>query len=301
MPHILTQQAHIIFIIFLHAFVKERYIVERIHVDFQLTLVILRKKEITFKVIFSMRSHLPDHFDELFPGHDKHAHADKIVFRSNIVHSHVTDLAVIVQLQRQLMLLFAISTSGFGNHCYIASGCHMLIQHKTEINGAQHRGIGQNNVVGVTSLQNRKRCLQCLKLAAVSPGMASSIRRQETHAVAKRKIPLLTAAEVVHQRLIVVFCNNADVTDAGVCHIRQNKVNLAVAAAERDGSGSPFFGQLTHIVVVNIRENDAHGIHSSDTSFLHCGQMTAPASITSPSAMVLSLPTTAILRSSPSW
>ena len=146
-------------------------------------------------------------------------------------------------------------------NCDIAAGGDVLIQNCRKIDRAQNGRIGQHDILRIAAAENRHGGLERFELAAVGSGMAGGIRRQESDALAQLEIPFLAVAEVVHQGLVVIFCDNADVADLGVCHVGQGKVDLAVAAAERDGGRGSLTGQLTHVVVVDIGENNAHCFH----------------------------------------
>ena len=111
----------------------------------------------------------------------------------------------------------------------------MRIDDLGKINRAQHGCIGQNDILRVAALQNRQRRLQRFELSAVRARVPRRIRRQETHILAQMQVPVLAVCKVVHQRLIVVFCDDADVVDPRVGHIREREVNVPIAPAEGQG------------------------------------------------------------------
>ena len=190
----------------------------------------------------------------------------------------------------------AVGAARLGNDRDVTAGGDMLFEDCRKIDRTQNGRIGQHDVLSIAAAEHRHGGLQRFELAAVGAGVAGGVRRQESDTLARLEVPLLAVAEVIHQGLVIIFCDNADVADLGVCHVGQGKVDLAVAAAERDGGRGPLAGELAHVVVIDIGENNAHCFHVG----ILLSYTIAPASITVPSAMILSLPMTLIFRSSPS-
>ena len=75
----------------------------------------------------------------------------------------------------------------------------MLIQNCRKIDRAQNGRIGQHDILRIAAAENRHGSLERFELAAVGPGMAGGIRRQEADALAQLEVPFLAVAEVVHQ------------------------------------------------------------------------------------------------------
>ena len=215
---------------------------ERIDIDLQIARVVLRQDEIPFEMVFSVRDHLADDLNELITAHDEHAHADQIVLRRTIVNSQIDNLTVVSKLNSQRLTCLAVGAACFGDDCDITAGSNMLFEDRCKIDCAEDSCIGQHDILSVAAAENRHGGLKRLKLTAVCPGMTGGIRGQKPDALAQFEIPLLAVAEMIHQRLIIIFCDNADVADLGVCHIGQGKVNLTIAAAERDRGRSPLTG-----------------------------------------------------------
>ena len=84
-------------------------------------------------------------------------------------------------------------------------------------------------------------------------------RRQKLHrTLAQLQIPFLPGADVVHQGLVVVLRDNAQMRDAGIGHIGQGEVDLAVAPAVGQRRHRPLVRQLSEGAVVDIGKNDTH-------------------------------------------
>ena len=258
---ILLQKRHGVVVILQNALVEQRHVVERVDVDLQTALQIVLENEVPLKMILSVRHHVADHRDELFALHDEHAHADQILLRRTVARGQIDQISVLVELHRQLLRLDAVTLSGLGDDRDVAAGLDMLFQHLEEIDRTEHRRVCQHHIIAVVALKHRQRCLERLELSAVRAGVAGGVGRQKAHAVAELEIPFVTVSEMIHQGLIVIFRDNADVADAGVRHVGKDEVDLTVASAEGDGGGGALAGQLAHVVVVDVGENNAHHIH----------------------------------------
>ena len=258
---VFVEQTHAVFIIFYGAVVEHDDVAERIDVNLQLALVVLRQQIVTLEMVFAARDALADDLDELFARDDEHAHADEVILRRAVIDGHILDLAVCAELERGVLDLFAVGDARLGDDRDVAAGADMLFHNEAEVDRAEHRRIREDDIVRVAALEHRHGRLQGLELAVVGPGVARGIGRQEAHAVAELEVPFLAVAEVIHQRLIVILCDDADALDAGVCHVGEHEVHLAVAAPERDGGRGAHRGQLAHVIVVDIGKNDAHCAH----------------------------------------
>lgn len=72
------------------------------------------------------------------------------------------------------------------------------------------------------------------------------------------QIPFFAAAEVIHQGAIGCQRRNADVGNAGIHHGGKEKINQAVAAANRHGGNRTHPRQFTELCgVFNACENNA--------------------------------------------
>ena len=166
-----------------------------------------------------MRHQLVDDVQKLLSLNDKHAHTRQIICRRAVIDRQIDDLTVFIDLHRQRLRVLAVCLSRLCHNRQITAGGDVRIDDLGKINRAQHGCIGQNDILRVAALQNRQRRLQRLELPAVRARVPRRIRRQETHILAQMQVPVLAVCKVVHQRLIVVFCDDADVADAGIAHV----------------------------------------------------------------------------------
>ena len=86
-------------------------------------------------------------------------------------------------------------------------------------------------------------------------------REEFEAALLEVKIPLLSGADVVHHGLIIMLGDDADMTDPGIGHIGQGKVDLTVASAVGQRRHGALIGQLAEGAVIDIRKDDTHCSH----------------------------------------
>ena len=82
--------------------------------------------------------------------------------------------------------------------------------------------------------------------------MRAEGRKNIQTAVVPREIPVSTAAEVIHKRLIVALRDNAHFVDPRIHHIGKGKIDQAISAAERNGSDRAFYRKLRNVSVMYI-------------------------------------------------
>ena len=108
----------------------------------------------------------------------------------------------------------------------------MVLDQFVEVDGAQNAAVHEDDVLFLGILQEAHGGAQRLQLAAIARVVIRRVRRQELEAALFQvQVPLLAGADMVHQGLVVVLRDDADMTDAGIGHIGQGKVDLTVAAA----------------------------------------------------------------------
>ena len=174
---VLVEQAHAVFIILHSAVVEHNDIVERIDMDLQLALVVLRQQIIPLEVIFAARHALADDLDELFARDDEHAHADEIILRRAVIHGHILDLAVLAELERRMLELFPVGDASLGDDRDVAAGADVLLHDKAEVDRAEHCRVREDDILRVAALEDRHRRLQRLEFAVIGPGVARGIGR----------------------------------------------------------------------------------------------------------------------------
>ena len=102
-------------------------------------------------------------------------------------------------------------------------------------------------------------------------------RRQDVQAaVAACEVPVLAGAEVVHEGLVVVVGQHADVRDAGVDDVGKHEIDQPVPAGERDGRHGPLGGQLRHLPLVQPGKQDRDRTHAFSPPFKAFSSSFAP-------------------------
>ena len=69
-------------------------------------------------------------------------------------------------------------------------------------------------------------------------------RKDEKAVTLSVQIPFLAAAEMIHERMIISLCNQADIRNPRIHQIREQEVDCAVSAAEGNGSDRAREGQF---------------------------------------------------------
>ena len=90
------------------------------------------------------------------------------------------------------------------------------------IRGVEHRVAGrEDDVLLPRAAQEARVGAQCVDIAGIFAHVfAREERGQDAQAVvAGVQIPLLAAAQVIHQRVVVLLHDHADVAHAGIDHI----------------------------------------------------------------------------------
>ena len=133
-------------------------------------------------------------------------------------------------------------------------------EHVAVIDVADHVAVGENDVFLTGVVQETGDGREVFH-AAVRDGACVAEGRQDEQALSLAgEIPRLAGAEVVHQGLIVVLGDNADLVDAGVDHIGKRKIDQAVAAAEGHRAHGALFRQLADFLVVLVGEQNSQHI-----------------------------------------
>ena len=90
--------------------------------------------------------------------------------------------------------------------------------------------------------------------------LARQERRENGEALLAVEVPLAAGADVVHQGLVVLLGDDADVLDAGVHHGRELEVDDAVTARDRERGDRAKAGQFTEMDVVFTGEDKTHDV-----------------------------------------
>ena len=129
------------------------------------------------------------------------------------------------------------------------------------------------NVLGVAFADKLGSARKRLKSAAVNAGALSAVRRKNMQtARLARQIPFRAHAEVVHQRIVILLCDNADLCNARIYHSRQRKVYQTVLAAERNACHRSRLSQFGKGLLVHISkdqtQNFSHTCHIKRSSYI---------------------------------
>ena len=90
--------------------------------------------------------------------------------------------------------------------------------------------------------------------------LTGQVRRQDVEANLAMQVPLAAGADVVHQGLIVLLGDHADVLDAGVHHGRELEVDHAIAAGDRERGHGALAGQFTEVNIVFTGIDQTHDV-----------------------------------------
>ena len=130
--------------------------------------------------------------------------------------------------------------------------------------------IGQNDIFFVRFIQICLAGEQRIDLRPVAGGLGAGVGEGGEDfqaAVLAVEIPVLAGADVVDQRTVVLFGEDADVVDPRLNQRGEDKVNEAVTAGERDGRQGAVGRQLVCHSGIAFREKQAESFRNHlDTS-----------------------------------
>ena len=196
-------------------------------------------------------------------GSDEDVHGGDVVGGSLAVADDVDDLAGVVQLQGQVNVLLAVADAGLGDDGDILAGSDVGSDDGTHVDVGDDGGVDHDNVLVIAELQEVHSGVQGVQLAAVDILSGLCVGGQELQtALTQLQAPLLAGTDVVHQGLIAVTGDDADVTDTGAGQVGQSKVDLAITCAKGQGCHGALLSQ--HAGGGIVGENDTHYVHSGD-------------------------------------
>ena len=135
----------------------------------------------------------------------------------------------------------------------------MLADHIAQIDVGDGVAVGKQHIFRVVMSNKADRALERLETAAVNAaGLTGEWGNDHKAANLARKVPCAARADMVHQGLIIAFCDDANILNIGIDHCGEHKIDQTVAAAERHGTGGAAFRQLSEHTVVHVGENDPH-------------------------------------------
>ena len=193
---------------------------------------------------------------------DKQTNGSEITLGSYVIHRHIGDFSVLCG-DGHIQSFLSVGNAGLGDNGNVLAAVDMGFHDLLQVHIAKDAGVSKDHIFLIAVYQKVHSAVERVQLATVATGGAAGIGGQEFQtALLQLQIPFFTGADVVHQGLIVVAGDDADVANAAVGHVGQGEVDLTVTAAVGQGSHSTLVGQLTQRAVVNIRENNTHQVHS---------------------------------------
>src|SRR5699024_4838914 len=133
-------------------------------------------------------------------------------------------------------LLGAVGNAGLDGNGNILAAFHVLLQDSIQVNVTKDVAVGQYDIVLQGVFQENHGGSQGFYLTPVAAVVPHGEGRQIFQpAFFQLQIPFLAGADMIHQGLVVILCDDSDVPDAGVGHIGQGEVDLAVPSAVGQG------------------------------------------------------------------
>ena len=257
-----VDERHGVFEIFLHGLVVQGGAVEGVDVDGDLAPLPAAQNQIAIHVELVPGNHFLGLLDEPLLIHHEDVHGGNVVGGGGKVHQHIGHIALAVQLHGKIDHLFAVADAGLGDHGDVPAALDMGGDDLGQVDVGKNGGVGHDDqfVIGAVG-QEVHGIGQRLQLAAVAVNLGLGVGGQKFQtALLQLQAPLLTVADVVHQGLVVVAGDDADMTDTGAGQIGQRPVHLTVAAAEGQGGHGALDGQLAKTRVVG----------KYNTGYVHC-------------------------------
>ena len=123
------------------------------------------------------------------------------------------------------------------------------------IDGSDVVAVGHNDQLRFGFLDVAVNISQRFQSAAVENRFHPSIRRQDGQtAVFAGKVPFFAVSDVVHQRLVITFCNNTNIFYIRIDHVGQHEIHQTVSATKRHRCHCTVFCQFAHHCIVHIGE-----------------------------------------------
>ena len=147
---------------------------------------------------------------------------------------------------------------GFCNDSNISRVFLMLLNNIRKVKIAYHIAVGKNDKLLLAARYKLHSAHQRLKPCGIKLACAGIVecgyKRRQYHysAAAARKVPVLTGADVIHQRAVIVVGNDAHLGDSRVYHIGKSKVNQSVSAPERKRRHCALCGHFGDVCVMNV-------------------------------------------------
>ena len=246
------------------ALVEQRHAVIAVGVDLHAGLCEAVHDKVALEMVAVVGHGLRDLAHEQLAADDEQAHGGKILLACAVVDGHVRHAVIRVDLHGQIELLLPVADAVLHHDGDVRARGGVGLDDLFQIDGAQHAAVGQNDIFLRGDFQEIHGGIQRLELAPVAAVVAHGKRRQEFQAaLTELEVPLLPGADVVHEGLIIVLRDDADMADGGIRHVRQGEIDLTIAPAVGQGRHGALVRQLTEGAVIDIRKDDAHRSHGS--------------------------------------
>ena len=153
------------------------------------------------------------------------------------------------------------------DQCDVGAGLDVPVENLLIVDRTDAVAVGHDDIFFARTRDEVERAFEQLKprgieqLALVGVVGGDERGEQLDAAAAAGKVPVLTGADVIHQRLVVVIGDDADLGDVRVDHVGEFKVDHAVSAAERNRGDRAAAGQFGNHIVVDVGKDNTDSVH----------------------------------------
>ena len=154
--------------ILLDGVIVHNHAVEGVDIHADLALLPAAQHQVPVHVEL-VAGHVLQHLaDEPLPAEHENVHGGQILLPRGVVHHHVADLALAVQLHGQIQQLLAVGHAGLGNHGQVLAALDVGIQNLGQVDVRKHGGVDHHHVPVISAeLQKVYGAVQRLQLAPV--------------------------------------------------------------------------------------------------------------------------------------
>ena len=236
--------------------------VEAVHTDGKRAAVEALLDEIAFEMVKSLCRKRGDGLNKRVAAYHVHSESRILPLPRGIVQVNAVGSASVGGIDDKLGGGRLVLRSRRCDDCHVPAGFRVRIDDLSEINAAYRVGVGEDHIIGIFLLKEGECGAELLDFPAIAPGISRRKGRNEHKSAALAvEIPVLTGAEMVYQRLIVVFRDDPDVVYSGVDHVGEDKIYLTVSPGEGERRDSAVPCQVIKPVVVYSRKNYCCGLH----------------------------------------
>ena len=141
-------------------------------------------------------------------------------------------------------------------HRYVGALSRMLRKRGSEIEIAYDVAVRHHYVVRFVMTYIARNALYRFETAVEHAAARFVAERREYRktAVLAGQIPVLSALDMIHEGLIVVFGYDAYIGDTAVDHAGKHEIDQTISSAERNGRERAYLGQFGNVSFMNIGE-----------------------------------------------